>query len=149
MQYALCNTPISLSPSLCPLCLCGESVPLPRQGRAGEQSQCGEEGGGHQQHGGGAATQGERVSAGQAERRRRAVDGPQQRHRAASVVPLGSPQEDRQRYYHQIQEIVLADSPFISIHQDADIKVSSVAVQGYTPSFETFIGCFSRLWLKP
>jgi peptide/nickel transport system substrate-binding protein len=57
-------------------------------------------------------------------------------------------QQERQRYYHQIQQTVMEDAPFIAIHQDADIKVMGAGVQGFGPTIETFLGGTAKLWIK-
>jgi peptide/nickel transport system substrate-binding protein len=57
-------------------------------------------------------------------------------------------QQERQRYYYQIQSQVLDDSPFIFLHLNSDIKVMTTALQGYQPSVEGYFGGLARLWVK-
>jgi peptide/nickel transport system substrate-binding protein len=54
----------------------------------------------------------------------------------------------RQKLYHEIQALVLDDSPILLIHRDADIKVLNKKLQGFTPSFDTFMRV-EQVWIRP
>ena len=57
-------------------------------------------------------------------------------------------QQQRKALYAQAQQLLLDDIPILVLHQDSDIKAMKNALGGYLPTYESYIGGYSRMWLR-
>jgi peptide/nickel transport system substrate-binding protein len=56
-------------------------------------------------------------------------------------------QQQRQQIYYQVQDLLFDETPILLIHRDADIKVMNTRVQGFAPSFDTYM-VVQNTWLN-
>jgi peptide/nickel transport system substrate-binding protein len=56
-------------------------------------------------------------------------------------------QTERKALYHQLQPILIEDTPDVFLHDDAALKAMTKSLRGFEPAADTHVR-FERLWLE-